>query len=182
MNSFQGRKSLLDLAERMKVCFSTVVGSSIASCWNVLTSNSDDVRVMTRTSITAPGTLPSIVLSTRVCEDEEASQIFLDGVLEAGKKAEELLFSKGIGTNPSLVTPSKSSKAIVVVGEPSSGKSTAPKFKERPNPIKSKKRLKSDYEKARERQKFIMERKKQKREDEEALKKKSAAGEMQEQQ
>ncbi|CAJ2628420.1 unnamed protein product [Trifolium pratense] len=81
----------------------------------------------------------------------EASQIFLDGVLEAGKKAEELLFSKGIGTNPSLVTPSKSSKAIVVVGEPSSGKSTTPKFKERPNPIKSKKRLKSDYEKARER-------------------------------
>ncbi|CAJ2636142.1 unnamed protein product [Trifolium pratense] len=63
MNSFQGRKSLLDLAERMKVCFSTVVGSSIASCWNVLTSNSDDVRVMTRTSIAAPGTLPSIVVS-----------------------------------------------------------------------------------------------------------------------
>ncbi|GAU42524.1 hypothetical protein TSUD_376530 [Trifolium subterraneum] len=114
----------------------------------------------------------TIQLSTRVCADSEASQIFLDGVLEAGKKAEELLFSKGIGTNPSSVTPFKSSKAIVVVGEPSSGKSTAPKFKERPNPIKSKKRLKSDYEKARERQKFIIERKKQKREDEEALKKK----------
>ncbi|CAJ2647727.1 unnamed protein product [Trifolium pratense] len=124
----------------------------------------------------------TVQLSTRVCEDEEASKIFLDGVIEAGKKAEELLFSKGIGTNPSSVTPSKSSKAIVVVGEPSSGKSTAPKFKERPNPIKSKKRLKSDYEKARERQKLIMERKKQKREDEEALKKKSAVGEMQEQQ
>ncbi|GAU51660.1 hypothetical protein TSUD_414810, partial [Trifolium subterraneum] len=96
----------------------------------------------------------TVQLSTRVCADPEASQIFIDGVLEAGKKAEELLFSKGIGTNPSSVTPSKSSKAIVVVGEPSSGKSTAPKFKERPNPIKSKKRLKSDYEKARERQKF----------------------------
>ncbi|CAJ2668600.1 unnamed protein product [Trifolium pratense] len=124
----------------------------------------------------------TVQLSTRVCADPEASQIFLDGVLEAGKKAEELLFSKGIGANPSSVTPSKCSKAIVVVGEPSSGKSTAPKFKEIPNPIKSKKRLKSDYEKARERQKFIIERKKQKREDEEALKKKSAAGEMQEQQ
>lgn len=124
----------------------------------------------------------TVQLSTRVCADAEASQIFIDGVLEAGKKAEELLFSKGIVTNPSSVTPSKSSKAIVVVGEPSSGKSTAPKFKERPNPIKSKKRLKSDYEKARERQKFIIERKKQKREDEEALKKKSAAGQMQEQQ
>jgi len=68
-------------------------------------------------------------------------------------------------------TPSKSSKAAGV-GEPSAGvKSTAPKFKERPNPIKSKKRLKSDYEKARERQKFLINRKKQKRDDE-ALKKK----------
>jgi len=54
------------------------------------------------------------------------------------------------------VTPSKSSKAAAV-GEP--------------NPIKSKKRLKSDYEKARERQKFLINRKKLKRDDE-ALKKK----------
>ncbi|MCI43144.1 FAR-RED IMPAIRED RESPONSE, partial [Trifolium medium] len=62
----------------------------------------------------------------------EASQIFLHGVLEARKKAEELLLSKGIGTGPSSVTPSKSSKAAAV-GEPSTGvKSTAPKFKERP--------------------------------------------------
>ncbi|CAJ2630311.1 unnamed protein product [Trifolium pratense] len=63
MNGVQGRKSLLDLAERMKVCFSTVAGSSIASCWNVLTSDSDDVRVMTRTIIGKPGTSPSIVVS-----------------------------------------------------------------------------------------------------------------------
>ncbi|XP_045823924.1 uncharacterized protein LOC123916504 [Trifolium pratense] len=103
--------------------------------------------------------------------DPEASQIFLHGVLEAWKKAEELLLSKGISTDPSSVTPSKSSKAAAV-GEPSDGvKSTAPKFKERPNPIKSKKRLKNDYEKARQRQKFLIERKKQKRDDE-ALKRK----------
>jgi len=82
-----------------------------------------------------------------------------------------LLLSKGICTYPSSVTPSKSSKAAGV-GEPSAGvKSTAPKFKERPNPIKAKKRLKSDYEKARERQKFLINRKKQKKDDE-ALKKK----------
>jgi len=70
------------------------------------------------------------------------------------------------------MTPSNSSKAAAV-DEPSAGvKSIAPKFKERPNPIKSKKRLKSDYENARERQKFLINRKKQKRDDE-ALKKKS---------
>jgi len=74
-----------------------------------------------------------------------------------------LLLSKGIRPDPSSVTPSKSSK-VAVVDEPSAGvKSTAPKFKERPNPIKSKKRLKSDYEKARERQKFLINRKKQKK-------------------
>jgi len=111
----------------------------------------------------------TVQLSTRVCADPEASEIFLQGVFEAGKKAEALLLSKGIRTDPSSVTPSKSSKAAGV-GEPSAGvKSTAPKFKERPNPIKSKKRLKSDYEKARERQKFLINRKKQ---DDEALKKK----------
>jgi len=94
-------------------------------------------------------------------------------VLEARKKAEELLLSKGIRTDPSSVTPSKSSKAAVV-GELSAGvKSTTPKFKERPNPIKSKRQLKSDYEKARERQKFLINWKKQKRDDE-ALKKKLA--------
>jgi len=77
-----------------------------------------------------------------------------------------LLLSKGIRTGP---TPSKSSK-VAVVGETSAGvKPTAPKFKERPNPIKAKKRLKSDYEKARERQKFLINRKKQKRDDEALL-------------
>ncbi|XP_039684980.1 protein FAR-RED IMPAIRED RESPONSE 1-like [Medicago truncatula] len=92
----------------------------------------------------------TVQLSTRFYADPEASEIFLDGVLEAGKKAEELLLSKGIRTDPSSVTSSSKSSKGAVVGEPSAGvKSTAPKFKERPNPIKSKKRLKSDYEKAR---------------------------------
>jgi len=114
----------------------------------------------------------TVQLSTRVCANPEASEIFLHGVLEARKKEEELFFSKGIRTDPSSVMPSKSSKAAAV-GEPSAGvKSVAPKFKERPNPIKSKKRLKSDYEKARERKKFLINRKKQKRDDE-AFKKKS---------
>jgi hypothetical protein len=63
MNSLQGRRSLLDLAERMKACFSTVVGFSIASYWNVLTSYSDNVRVMTRTSIGKPGTSSNIVVN-----------------------------------------------------------------------------------------------------------------------
>jgi hypothetical protein len=113
----------------------------------------------------------TVQLSTRVCADPEASQIFLDGVLEAGKKAEELLLSKGIRTDRSSVTPSKSSVADAA-GEPSPGvKSTAPKFKERSNPNKSKKRLKSDYEKSRERQKFLIQRKKKQRDDDEALKK-----------
>jgi hypothetical protein len=37
----------------------------------------------------------TVQLCTRVCADPEASQIFLNGVLEAGKKAEELIMSKG---------------------------------------------------------------------------------------
>lgn len=74
----------------------------------------------------------TVRLSTRVCADPEASEIFLNGVLEAGKKAEEFLLSKGIHTDRSSVTPSKSSNAVAVC-EPSVG--TAPKFKERPNPI-----------------------------------------------
>ncbi|RHN66207.1 putative FHY3/FAR1 family protein [Medicago truncatula] len=115
----------------------------------------------------------TVQLSTRVCADPEASQVFLHGVLEAGKKAEELLLSKGIHTDTSSVTPSKSSKAAVVGESSTRVNSTAPKFKERPNPIKSKKRLKSDYEKARQRQKFLIGRKKQKRDDE-ALKGKVA--------
>ena len=105
----------------------------------------------------------TVQLSTRVCADPEASEIFLNGVIEAGKKAEEFLLAKGIHTDRSSVTPSKSSKAVAVC-EPSVG--TAPKFKERPNPIRSKKRLKSDYEKVRERQKFLIARKKQKKDDE----------------
>jgi hypothetical protein len=116
----------------------------------------------------------TVQLCTRVCADPEASQIFLNGVLEAGKKAEELLLSKGMHTEPSSVTPSKScsvtpskSSNTASVNEPSDGvKSTAPKFKARPNPIRTKKRLKSDYEMARERQKLIVQRKKQKESDE----------------
>ncbi|KEH38275.1 hypothetical protein MTR_2g067130 [Medicago truncatula] len=106
------------------------------------------------------------LVSAELDPNPESSKIFLDGVLEAGKKAKELLLSKGIRTGP---TPSKSSK-VAAVGETSAGvKPTAPKFKERPNPIKAKKRLKSDYEKARERQKFLINRKKQKRDDEALL-------------
>jgi zinc finger SWIM domain-containing protein 3 len=116
----------------------------------------------------------TVQLSTRVCVDPEASQIFLNGVLEVGKNAEELLLSKGMHTEPSSVTPSKScsvtpskSSNTASVNEPSDGvKSTAPKFKARPNPIRTKKRLKSDYEMARERQKLIVQRKKQKESDE----------------
>ena len=63
VNSLQGRKNLLHLAERMKVCFYAAVGSSVASCWEVLTSDCDDVRVMTKTSIGEPGTPTGIVLS-----------------------------------------------------------------------------------------------------------------------
>jgi len=67
----------------------------------------------------------TVQLSTRVCADPEASEIFLQGVFKAGKMAEELLLFKGIRTNPFSVTPSKSSKAAAV-GEPSAGvKSTA---------------------------------------------------------
>ena len=78
----------------------------------------------------------------------------------------------GIHTEPPSVTPSKSSNTTTV-GEPSDGvKSTAPKFKARSNPIRSKKRLKPDYEMSRdrqerrERQKLIIQRKNQKRDDE----------------
>jgi hypothetical protein len=80
-----------------------------------------------------------------------------------------LLISKGIHTGPSSGTPFKSSNTATA-SEPSDGvKSTAPKFKARANPIRSKKRLKPDYEMARERQKRIIQRKNQKR-DGEALK------------
>ena len=72
----------------------------------------------------------------------------------------------GIHTEPPSVTPSKSSNTTTV-GEPSDGvKSTAPKFKVRPNPIRSKKRVKSDYEIVREHQELVIERKRRQREDE----------------
>ncbi|XP_045810443.1 protein FAR-RED IMPAIRED RESPONSE 1-like [Trifolium pratense] len=113
----------------------------------------------------------TVKLCTRVCADPEASQIFLNGVLEAGRKAEELLTSKGIHTVQSSVTPSKSSSVTpskscntAAVSEASDAqKSTGPKFKKRPNPIRSKKRLKSDYELAREYQKFLIHRKRKQR-------------------
>jgi 16S rRNA G1207 methylase RsmC len=76
----------------------------------------------------------------------------------------------------SSVTSSKSS-IVAAAGEVSSGvKSTAPKFKERINPNRSKKRMKCDYEKARERQKFRLERKKKQKDDHEALKTKAGEG------
>lgn len=62
INKFQGRKILLNLAQRMKLCFSSVVGSSISSCWNVLTPDSHDVRVMSRTN-TEPGTPIGVILN-----------------------------------------------------------------------------------------------------------------------
>ncbi|CAJ2670018.1 unnamed protein product [Trifolium pratense] len=113
----------------------------------------------------------TVNLCTRVCADPEASQIFLNGVLEAGRKAEELLNSKGIHTVQSSVTPPKSSSVTpskscntTAVSEASDAqKSTGPKFKKRPNPIRSKKRLKSDYELAREHQKFLIHRKRKQR-------------------
>ncbi|KAM7254943.1 hypothetical protein ACFE04_020184 [Oxalis oulophora] len=64
ITSPEGRKSMLKLAERMVTSFSTGVGASTAHAWTTLsTTESDDVRVMTRKSKDDPGRPPGIVLS-----------------------------------------------------------------------------------------------------------------------
>ncbi|TYJ12936.1 hypothetical protein E1A91_A10G015700v1 [Gossypium mustelinum] len=62
LNSSDGRKSILKLAERMVNSFCTGVGASTAHAWTTLTG-SDEIRVMTRKSIDDPGRPPGIVLS-----------------------------------------------------------------------------------------------------------------------
>ncbi|OWM77662.1 homeobox-leucine zipper protein MERISTEM L1-like [Punica granatum] len=60
----EGRKSMLKLAERMVMSFSSGVGASMAHVWTTLSATgSDDVRVMTRKSADDPGRPPGIVLS-----------------------------------------------------------------------------------------------------------------------
>ncbi|XP_058774429.1 protein FAR1-RELATED SEQUENCE 5-like [Vicia villosa] len=88
----------------------------------------------------ASGVMLQII--TRVCMDPDACQFFLNAAIECGKQAGELIVAKV--------------------------DSSARKFKKRPNPIRSKKRLKSGYELARERQRFIAQRKKQKKEEDAA--------------
>ncbi|XP_020978973.1 homeobox-leucine zipper protein PROTODERMAL FACTOR 2-like isoform X1 [Arachis ipaensis] len=60
--SAEGRRSMLKLAERMVMSFCTGVGASTAHAWTTLSSDMDDVRVMTRKSMDDPGRPPGIVL------------------------------------------------------------------------------------------------------------------------
>ncbi|MED6192935.1 Homeobox-leucine zipper protein PROTODERMAL FACTOR 2 [Stylosanthes scabra] len=60
--SSEGRRSMLKLAERMVMSFCTGVGASTAHAWTTLSSDMDDVRVMTRKSVDDPGRPPGIVL------------------------------------------------------------------------------------------------------------------------
>ncbi|KAK4798429.1 hypothetical protein SAY86_030755 [Trapa natans] len=64
ITSPEGRKSMMKLAERMVMSFSSGVGASTAHVWTTLSATgSDDVRVMTRKSTDDPGRPPGIVLS-----------------------------------------------------------------------------------------------------------------------
>ncbi|KAG9155218.1 hypothetical protein Leryth_026730 [Lithospermum erythrorhizon] len=64
INTTEGRRSMLKLAERMVMSFCSGVGASTAHTWTTLSgSGSDDVRVMTRKSVDDPGRPPGIVLS-----------------------------------------------------------------------------------------------------------------------
>ncbi|GAB2301102.1 Homeobox-leucine zipper protein MERISTEM L1 [Dionaea muscipula] len=65
ITSPEGRKSMLKLAERMVMSFSSGVGASTAHTWTVVSGSTgaDDVRVMTRKSMDDPGRPPGIVLS-----------------------------------------------------------------------------------------------------------------------
>ncbi|XP_058760158.1 protein FAR1-RELATED SEQUENCE 5-like [Vicia villosa] len=76
-------------------------------------------------------------------------------------QSEELIVAKGVSGQPS--SSRSTSCKDTSVAEPLVVDSSAKKFKKRPNPIRYKKRLKSDYELARERQRFIAQRKKQKK-------------------
>ncbi|OIV95012.1 hypothetical protein TanjilG_22209 [Lupinus angustifolius] len=64
ITSPEGRKSMLNLAERMVMSFCTGVGASTSHAWTTLSATGcDDVRVMTRKSMDDPGRPPGIVLS-----------------------------------------------------------------------------------------------------------------------
>ncbi|CAL0332097.1 unnamed protein product [Lupinus luteus] len=64
ITSSEGRKSMLNLAERMVMSFCTGVGASTSHAWTTLSATGcDDVRVMTRKSMDDPGRPPGIVLS-----------------------------------------------------------------------------------------------------------------------
>ncbi|XP_058210644.1 homeobox-leucine zipper protein HDG2-like isoform X2 [Rhododendron vialii] len=64
INSIEGKRSILKLAERMVISFCGGVSASTAHTWTTLSgSGADDVRVMTRKSIDDPGRPPGIVLS-----------------------------------------------------------------------------------------------------------------------
>ncbi|XP_038710900.1 homeobox-leucine zipper protein PROTODERMAL FACTOR 2-like isoform X2 [Tripterygium wilfordii] len=63
ITSPEGRKSMLKLAERMIMSFSSGVSASTAHSWTTISATgSDDVRVMTRKSLDEPGRPPGIVL------------------------------------------------------------------------------------------------------------------------
>ncbi|KAE8670586.1 Homeobox-leucine zipper protein MERISTEM L1 [Hibiscus syriacus] len=64
ITSPEGRRTMLKLAERMVISFCTGVGALTAHTWTTLsTTDSNDVRVMTRKSMDDPGRPPGIVLS-----------------------------------------------------------------------------------------------------------------------
>ncbi|KAE8728673.1 Homeobox-leucine zipper protein MERISTEM L1 [Hibiscus syriacus] len=64
ITSPEGRNTMLKLAERMVTRFCNGVGASTAHAWTTLsTTDSSDVRVMTRKSMDDPGRPPGIVLS-----------------------------------------------------------------------------------------------------------------------
>ncbi|KAF7146476.1 hypothetical protein RHSIM_Rhsim04G0055700 [Rhododendron simsii] len=64
INSIEGKRSIMKLAERMVISFCGGVSASTAHTWTTLSgSGADDVRVMTRKSIDDPGRPPGIVLS-----------------------------------------------------------------------------------------------------------------------
>ncbi|KAL1812886.1 homeobox-leucine zipper protein HDG2 isoform X2 [Daucus carota subsp. sativus] len=64
VNSVEGRKSMLKLAERMVISFSAGVSGSTAHKWTTLSGNmAENVRIMTRKSVDDPGRPPGIVLS-----------------------------------------------------------------------------------------------------------------------
>ncbi|XP_058725887.1 uncharacterized protein LOC131597194 [Vicia villosa] len=94
---------------------------------------------------------------------QQASGVMLQIIT---RQAEELIVAKGVSGQPS--SSRSASCKDTSVAEPVVVESSGKKFKKRPNPIRAKKRLKSDYELARERQRFIAQRKKQKKEEDAA--------------